>query len=412
MLNSSQGKEGLPNSHSLFTDDHPMTSDPPSHTTEVLQLLLFVDQRPCSHEQIRLLRKSLQELKLEYPFDLQVVDVTEQPYLAEHFKLVATPALIKIHPQPQQTLTGSNLIAQLKHSWPRWLRNVEEYWLSQGAENHGELMVRDIPSVICTAEIVELSDQVFRLKQEKEKLLEQLHFKDRIIAMLAHDLRNPLTAISLALQTLELTQKAKAGGQISPPSLSHMTPSLIKQARQQLAIVERLIKDLLEAAKEGRSQLNLTPQKVNFIEIYEELSAEFKKKISSKNLILKTDIPHDLPAVYIDRERIRQVLINLLDNAYKYTTENGTIKITALHRTSQKVQVTIADNGRGIPEENLQHIFEDHFRLQRDFHQEGYGIGLGLCQRIIRAHYGQIWVNSTPNEGSQFHFTLPVYTQD
>jgi two-component system, OmpR family, clock-associated histidine kinase SasA len=80
-----------------------------------------------------------------------------------------------------------------------------------------------------------------------------------------------------------------------------------------------------------------------------------------------------------------------------------------LHRTTQKVQVSIMDDGPGIPIEKQKAIFHDAFRLERDELQEGYGIGLALCQRIIRAHYGQIWVDSTPNEGSSFNFTLPVY---
>lgn len=121
------------------------------------------------------------------------------------------------------------------------------------------------------------------------------------------------------------------------------------------------------------------------------------------------DIPSDLPSVYADPERIKQVLINLLDNAVKYTPEHGTLQIGILHRTTQKVQVSIGDDGPGIPKENQQSIFEDRFRLKRDETKDGYGIGLGLCKRVVQAHYGQIWVDSSPQQGSCFHFTLPVY---
>jgi two-component system, OmpR family, clock-associated histidine kinase SasA len=72
------------------------------------------------------------------------------------------------------------------------------------------------------------------------------------------------------------------------------------------------------------------------------------------------------------------------------------------------VQISICDNGPGIPTDKRELVFEDRFRLQRDVDQEGYGIGLSLCQKIIRAHYGQIWVDSVPSQGSCFHFTLPV----
>ncbi|QYO68792.1 hypothetical protein JVX88_33195 [Leptolyngbya sp. 7M] len=98
-----------------------------------------------------------------------------------------------------------------------------------------------------------------------------------------------------------------------------------------------------------------------------------------------------------------------MDNAIKYTPANGKINVAILHRTTQKVQVSICDTGPGIPSDNQQHIFGDRFRLQRDQAMEGYGIGLALCKRIVQAHYGQIWVDSEPNHGSCFHFTLPVY---
>ena len=85
--------------------------------------------------------------------------------------------------------------------------------------------------------------------------------------------------------------------------------------------------------------------------------------------------------------------------------------ISALHRTTQKVQVSIQDTGPGIPGDKQARIFEESFRLQRDQSQDGYGLGLALCLRIVRAHYGQIWVDSALQQGSTFHFTLPVYKQ-
>ena len=97
------------------------------HSEAPLQLLLFVDERPKSRLQIQQIRSYLKDLQLEYDFELQVVDVGKQPHLAEHFKLVATPALIRIHPEPRQVLAGSNLVAQLKTWWSRWQTSVESY---------------------------------------------------------------------------------------------------------------------------------------------------------------------------------------------------------------------------------------------------------------------------------------------
>lgn len=124
---------------------------------------------------------------------------------------------------------------------------------------------------------------------------------------------------------------------------------------------------------------------------------------------MQTDLPQDLPDAHADVNRVRQVLMNLLDNAAKYTPEGGTISLALLHRTAQKIQVSISDTGPGIPFDKQQRIFEDRVRLERDEQTDGYGLGLSLCMRVVRSHYGQIWVDSQPGQGSTFHFTLPVY---
>ena len=121
------------------------------------------------------------------------------------------------------------------------------------------------------------------------------------------------------------------------------------------------------------------------------------------------DIPQDIPLVYADEELIRQLIGNLLDNAIKYTPQQGKISLSILHRTNQKVQVSICDTGPGIPLEKRERIFEDNFRLQRDRTSDGYGLGLAMCHQIVLGHYGQIWVESSPESGSCFQFTLLVY---
>ncbi|HEY9809761.1 MAG TPA: histidine kinase [Halomicronema sp.] len=383
----------------------------PTNSEAPLQLLLFVDKRPISRQHIRQIRTYLQQVKTEYPFDLQVIDVGEQPYLAEHFKLIATPSLIKIHPEPKQTLAGSNLIAQLEHCWSRWQRSAEEFIAQQQplTQTLQPENIREIgtTSISCSVEMMQLSDEIFRLKQENEELSAQLHFKDRLIAMLAHDLRNPLTAVSIAIETLETHYKPQGSQHFNlSPSL---TAQLLKHARTQTRTIEKMIADLLEADRGAKACFSSVPQRLDLIALCLDVIQQFKTRLNAKSQILKTDLPSDLPLVYADPERIHQVMMNLLDNANKYTPEGGTIQVSALHRTTQRVQVTICDTGKGIPEESQKEIFEDRFRLQRDKTEEGYGIGLSLCQRIIRAHHGQIWVDSSPSSGSCFHFTLPVY---
>ena len=398
------------NSPSHLPRDFLQVSSEKSNKDGFLQLLLFINKRPGSEEQIQAIHNSLSNLKTDYPFEFNVIDVGEQPYMAEHFKLIATPALLKIHPEPRQTLTGTNLVAKLEYWWPRWQRSLTEsrYDDNSQCELQEAISKKLSPSSInCAAELMQMSDEIFRLKREKEQLQAQLKFKNRIIVMLAHDLRNPLTAVSLALETLDSTQKrAKSQSAKNSPTF---VEQLIKQARYQVRVIDKMITDILERPRGKSTKLQIQPDKLDLGALCLEVKMQFRDRLKSKDLQLRTDIPNDLPLVYADGERIRQVMVNLLDNAIKYTPKEGGIQIIILDRTTQKVQVTVCDSGLGIPKENRDCIFEDSFRLQRDESKEGYGIGLALCRRIILSHYGKIWVDSSPNNGSCFHFTLPIY---
>jgi two-component system clock-associated histidine kinase SasA len=391
-----------------------------------LQLLLFVDKRPSSGEKIRQIRNRLNALGKDYPFDLQIIDVGDQPHLVEHFKLVATPALIKYHPEPRHILAGSDIVAQLDHWWSRWQQAVDEFWLEQRAAqntpkepdvsgegtrqpNAPKRNSMGFSSISHLTEMTQLSDEIFRLKQQNDGLQEQLKFKDRLIAMLAHDLRNPLTAVSIALETLEMGFGLSDDGGYSDRFNRDTVAQVIRHARTQAKALDRMIADVLQAAQGSGDRLQIQPKRIDLAALCNEVLRDQHKQVEAKEQGIKTDIPGDLPSVYADPERVRQVLTNLLDNAIKYTPIQGTIQLSVLHRTTQKVQVSICDTGPGIPEENRDRIFEDRYRLKRDESKDGYGIGLALCQRIVQAHYGQIWVDSELNQGSCFHFMLPVY---
>ena len=395
------------------------TSDKPS-----LQLLLFVDRRPGTREQVRQLRVFLQDLQQSTPFDLKVIDVIEHPYLAERFRIVATPSLVKIAPEPKQTLAGVNLVSQLQLWWPRWessTGNLPSSDLFSQAEQSSEssgpdieegflrnVRLDDVGDVAQHAELIKLSDEVFRLRQEQEDLASQLRFRDQIISMLAHDIRNPLTAASIAVETLELANRPS-----TDDSDRYVTPAmrakLLQQARSQLRNMNVMITDILEATRGNHAGIEIKPIALDLASICGEVIQALASKMAEKDQHLTTDIPTDLPPVYGDPDRIKQVISNLLDNAIKYSPSSGTIDLSILHRTAQKIQVSISDNGPGIPDASRNHIFEEHYRLKRDEAQQGYGLGLSLCQQTIRAHYGQIWVDSAPDQGSCFHFTLPVH---
>ena len=373
----------------------------------LLQLLLFIDERFTPRDNIQRIQTYLQKLKAEYNFSLNVIEISKQPQLVEHFKLVATPALVKISPKPQQTIAGSNLIDQLQKWWPRWQESLQLLLEADGSNSKDSSCSESkINSIGYSAEIIRLSDEIFRLQQEKEELLEQLRFKDQILAMLAHDLRSPLTAASIAVETLELSHN-----QGDSEKIQSLREQLFKQARKQFHVMNHMIGDLLQASKSMSAKLKIEPHQLNLKPLCQEIISQFAGQIQEQSQQLEDDIPQDLPPVYADEELIRQLVVNVLENATKYTPQGGKISLSILHRTSQKIQVSICDTGPGIPLEKQERIFEGHFRLKRDEKKEGYGLGLAMCRKIVQAHYGQIWVDSSPGQGSCFHFTLPVYRQ-
>ena len=398
----------------------PPIAEPSSQTQASIQLLLFVDRRPSSWEQMRHIRRYLENTG-EQNFSLEVVDVSKQPYLAEHFKLIATPTLLKLYPEPRQMLAGSNLVLQLERYWARWQKmlledasggtaselNLTMHSIGQGRSSDtqdGEHYASPNPSLTISAEVFELSDRVFELEKEKADLEDRLNFKDRLISILAHDLRNPLTAISIALETLETLLHQK-----NLDARPEIAAKLFHHARTQSRQIDRMITEILETSHSGCDRFPIYPQDLDLRLLCQDVLNQQQEHLQRKQHRVRTDIPKDLPHAYADGERIRQLISNLIDNAIKYTSEKGTIEISILHRTSQKLQISISDTGPGIPTENQTKIFEDRFRLNRDEAQDGYGLGLALCQRIVRAHYGRIWVDSRPGCGSTFHFTLPVY---
>jgi two-component system, OmpR family, clock-associated histidine kinase SasA len=385
--------------------------DRSSNSSKSLQLLLFLDERMTSYVHNQEIRDKLTILNTEHSFELQVVDVGKQPDLAEYYRVIATPALLKLYPNPRQILAGSNLSDQIDNWWDRWQEELIEAGseLESQAEDAAPPITDRVllsDSIGYVSKVIKLTDEVFTLKQEKEALLDRLKLQDRAMSVLAHDLRNPLTAAALALGTLEIVHNPQdyRANSLEPAAIS----KLIERARNQIQAIDRLVTDILQPLS-NTSHFNLHPQKLDLSQLIAQVIAQIDSQFQAKYQSITTDIPQDIPFIYGDADKLRQTIANLLDNASKYTPDGGRVHISALHRTAQTIQVSIADTGLGIPAENQKRIFQDRIRLDRDLAQSGYGIGLAVCQRIIRAHYGQIWVESSPGKGSVFNFTLLVH---
>ncbi len=372
-----------------------------SNLSTALQLLLFVDDRYCSTSEYYKILNYLDKNDLKS--GLKIIDVSEQPGLVEHFKLVATPTLIKLSPAPRQVFSGYDIISELEN----WLSS----WLKEAKSNHQKDLIsgnisENISDITQIQEMVRLADEVFRLRRQQQDLKEQLRFKEQAISILAHDLRNPLTAANLALDTLAIAR--------DPNDLraAHLQPELmqklVSRAKEQVMIVDRLVSDILHLSQGAVVDIPIVPHRFDINDLLSAVIQQLIEPFHRKEQQILTDIPQDLPPVYADIDRIRQVLINLLDNASKYTPSGGKIQVVALHRTSQKVQISVIDNGSAIPASDYDLIFQKYYRIGRNESADGYGLGLPLCKSIIRAHFGQIWVESSPR-GNVFHFTLPVH---
>ena len=160
--------------------------------------------------------------------------------------------------------------------------------------------------------------------------------------MLAHDLRNPFDGGIFGFGDFGVKSERERRGKAA--FISTLVAHLMKQARRQIRIVDRMITDILQLGA-ANAQLHIEPKRIELGAIYEDVIQQFEDKFQAKSLNLETDIPADLPLVYADPDRIKQVIVNLLDNASKYTPDRGTVNLSILHRTAYKVQVSICNSG-------------------------------------------------------------------
>jgi two-component system clock-associated histidine kinase SasA len=367
----------------------PALSSAPDPARQPLRLLLVAARHHLVSADLRNLVQFLNSEDSGFEVSLELADPALQPELLELHRLVATPALVKLDPPPKQVIAGSAISQKLRSWLPRWqqMEVVTSLGMSlRPAESDGSRTQREL----------QLEDQLLVLRQENETLIERLGVQERLLRMVAHELRTPLTAAKLALQSHEL-------GQIDAPRFQDVL-------KRRLDDIQELSKDLLEVGT-TRWEALFNPQRLALGQVAAEAILELEKLWIGRRLELVTDIPADLPDVFADQRRMRQVFLNLLENALKFTPEGGRVTLTLLHRTSQWVQVSVCDSGPGIPSEEQQRIFQDRVRLpQTSASTPGYGVGLSVCRRIAEVHGGRIWVVSEPNEGACFHFTVPVWS--
>jgi two-component system phosphate regulon sensor histidine kinase PhoR len=169
-----------------------------------------------------------------------------------------------------------------------------------------------------------------------------------------------------------------------------------------------LIDDLLDLSKIESGKMKMAKAPLDIKPILDRCLVVLERSIKEKKLSVNLNIMDGIPKIMADDKRIAQVLLNLLDNAVKYTPMNGLIEVN-ISLNEDFIQVEIKDTGIGIPEKDLARIFERFYRVDKARSRElgGTGLGLSIVKNIVLAHNGQVWVDSEPGKGSSFKFTIP-----
>ena len=233
----------------------------------------------------------------------------------------------------------------------------------------------------------------------KERQLERV--RADFVANVSHELRTPLTTIRGYAETLlsEDATRTKAQEKFVVKILNHA------------ARLSRLVSELLELSRLESGDVELKRTLCHLNAFHAPILDVFEPILEESALVLKWEIPESLPEVSLDQQLFMQVLVNLIDNAIKYTPDGGRITVSAEPRTSEALEVIvhIKDTGIGIPMESQPRVFERFYRVDKGRAREmgGTGLGLAITKHIVLCHDGEIWLESSLGEGSVFHVAIP-----
>ena len=289
---------------------------------------------------------------------------------------------------------------------PCHLPEFKETMFADNILVHSEGILRhkdghEIPVRYTAAPLVKENDvkgamAVFR-DVTKEKQLEQ--HRRVLISMFAHDLKGPLSCAGGLLLRL---QKEKAGP-LNPNQRQYVNAALKEVGR-----VENFIKSFLDIVRMEAGQITLSKELCDLNKLFSDILDSLKIEASRNGIKIDLKIAEDVPLVYVDRTQFQRVLLNLLDNAVKYSPENSIVSIRCTE-TEKNVMVNIEDSGPGIQEEDLPYIFDPFYRAKCSGNVEGSGIGLAIVKTIVEAHGGKVWVRNkrSPAHGAVFSFSIP-----
>lgn len=246
--------------------------------------------------------------------------------------------------------------------------------------------------------VVKLEALNQELKRTRKELKWLVHVESELWIALSHEVGNSLTSI---IGTLHILIH-------DPPQESRGQKEFLELARQNSARIERLISNLIDLGAIEAGTGEAYPSPVDLLQLIIFSMQRVRGFSQEKGIDLKSIMPRERPLVFpVDEYGLKRVMINLLDNAIKFTPEGGTIRVEVVDRQDE-VLVTVADNGVGIPPKHLEKIFEKFYRFTHRWMNQtaGLGIGLHVCKVLVEKQGGTIWVESELGKGSVFSFTI------
>ena len=218
-----------------------------------------------------------------------------------------------------------------------------------------------------------------------------------LVAVVSHDLRNPLGALLVGISTL------RRWPQMEPAKVREHLVTMHRAAER----ASKLVHDLLDVARIDAGHLLLERSEQEPLSLVREAAELMRPLLDERGLACDTQVEDGLPRVFCDRERVLQVLSNLIGNARKFVRERSTVSLIAWQESGE-ARFCVADEGPGIAADDLPRVFDRYFQGPHGPTAHGVGLGLSIARGIVEAHGGRIWVESEPGKGSRFIFTLPL----
>jgi signal transduction histidine kinase len=238
--------------------------------------------------------------------------------------------------------------------------------------------------------------------KNRQNLEREKGVREEMLAIVSHDLKSPLAAVAASAEFL--TRISQGPQEQVKAHLVARSSKTIKNAELRM---EHLINELLDASKIESGVFDVKPSESDLHGLFDQACAIFEPLAEQKGIELEVVVEPDLPKLKLDRERILQVVSNLIGNSLKFCPNGGRVIVNVRQRSNEWIEVAVSDNGPGIDGKAQPHLFDRYWQAQKGS-RAGAGLGLYISKGIVEAHHGRIFVDSEPGRGSTFTFTIPT----